>query len=87
MKLLIEVVPVSAWNVGLLVLDAATREPVETLSVCPLRELVATRARLLDRWSSDPAVTEIFAPALPSWTRDRYDVEPSEGAQIWKQLA
>jgi hypothetical protein len=59
-------------HVGLLVTDLATGAPVEALNICPWRELVAARARLLDRWSSDPAVDEIEAPAIPAWAKDRY---------------
>lgn len=71
MRLHVEVVLVSGANVGLLVTNQATREPIETLHVCSRSEVIGARARLLDRWASEPTVLAIDAPAIPAWALSR----------------
>jgi hypothetical protein len=81
MRLNVEVVAMrSAVHVGLLVTNAATREPLETLHVCPRSEVIGARARLLDRWASEPTVLSIDAPAIPAWALSRpRDLRDREG--------
>lgn len=74
MRLRVEVVPVSAQNLGILVTDEATREPVEIMTVIARRDVIAGRNYVLDRWASEPGVSQVTAGPIPPWARGRYDL-------------
>lgn len=70
MRLRVEVVPVSALNLGILVSDEATGEPVEPMTVVARRDVVAGRNYVLDRWCSEPGVSRVLSGSIPPWARD-----------------
>lgn len=74
MRLRVEVVPLSTANLGILVVDEATREPVEKMTVLARRDVVAGRNYVLDRWASQPEVSSITAGPIPPGARNRIGV-------------
>lgn len=70
LRLRVEVVPVSALNLGILVTDVATGEPVEGMTIVARRDVVEGRNFVLDRWASEPNVSEVLSGPIPPWARN-----------------
>jgi hypothetical protein len=74
MKIQITVVPISSsWsnNVGILVTDLATQQPVEPIIVVPLSLIVKARNEVIDRYCSMLEVIAVAADPIPSWAKLR----------------